>query len=279
MLALFYNSWSNLSNPVTQINKFLLKKYKKGEYWIFYVDKLLRKIGFSDALTLLNQTLPTKSSWKKAVKETTLKIQEESWKAETSEKSSFQLFYPGDYQLDGKLSKLISFQTSPREVASMRMNVRLLIGDYPNNENLYRTKRIDHDYCDYCDLTYSTHNTDSNEHALVTCSLISDKEDLRNQLHQLIKTVCKHSGINAAFQLTNSNLNLHHFIANPVSIINSYLQLPEDQIQSIIVQTQEYLLSCHNEQRKVAKKIKVKKPSKSRRKPDKDKLLPAQADP
>lgn len=133
MLALFYNSWSNLSNPVTQINK--LKKYKKGEYWIFYVDKLLKKIGFTDALTLLNQNIPTKSSWKRVVKETTLRIQEERWKAETSEKKSFQLFYPGDYKLDGKIDKLISFQTSPREVASMRMNVRLLIGDYPNNDN------------------------------------------------------------------------------------------------------------------------------------------------
>ena len=278
MLSLFYNSWLNIKNPVTQINKYLLSKYKNRNYWIFSVDKLLKKIGFSDAGTLLKQKIPTKSSWKKIVKEKVIEIQEEKWKAETSEKKTLELFFPGDYQLDGKLSKLINFQTSPRDVACMRMNVRLLIGDFPNNVNLSRTKRAEYDYCDYCDHEYSVINKDTNEHALLTCPLITDKDDLSLKFNQLISTVCYISGITYAAKLCSSRINLLHFIANPTSVINCYLHIPDDQLQNITILTQRYILSCHNERRKIKRKLKIRKPKKSKRRPDQNQLLPVQED-
>ena len=64
-LSLFLNSWTNISNPLSVINKFILKRKMRGDYWINHVDKLLRKYGLSDALTLLTRNSPTKASWKK----------------------------------------------------------------------------------------------------------------------------------------------------------------------------------------------------------------------
>ena len=109
ILALFYNSWLNHSNPLTQINLHLLERGEKGDYWIFYVNNLLRRLGFSDAKTLLRQDAPSKTSWKKIVKERTREIQEEKFKSETAEKQSMELFVVADYELNGKPSGLINF--------------------------------------------------------------------------------------------------------------------------------------------------------------------------
>ena len=46
------------------------------------MDRLLKKLGFSGAEKLLKQQLPSKASWKKVVKERTLELQEEKFKAE-----------------------------------------------------------------------------------------------------------------------------------------------------------------------------------------------------
>ena len=164
---------------LTQINLFLIKTAEKGDYWIFHVDRLLKKLGFSGAEKLLKQQLPSKASWKKVVKERTLELQEEKFKAE---KKSLELFFPADYKLNGKLSKLIIFQKTPCEVATMRINVRLLIEDYPTNVNLNRTRRIYYNHCDYCENIYSVFSTNTNLHALVTCPLISDNDNLSHQL-------------------------------------------------------------------------------------------------
>ena len=52
-LSLFHNSWWNSDNPVTKINKFLLKNKIHGNYWIWHVDKILKQIHFPSALNLL----------------------------------------------------------------------------------------------------------------------------------------------------------------------------------------------------------------------------------
>ena len=158
-----------------------------------------------------------------------------------------ELFFPADYKLNGKLNQLINFQKTPREVAAMRMNVRLLIGDFPTNVNLSRTRRITYNHCDYCENFYSVYNTDSNLHAIITCPLISDNDNLSCLLENLFCRVCELSGITAAHQLSVNSTNLLHLIANPTSFINSYLNLPVLQIQSLILQTQSFILSCHNE--------------------------------
>ena len=54
-----------------------------------------------------------------------------------------------------------------------------------------------------------------------------------------------------------------------MSVINSYLNLPVHHLQSLILQTQKFILCCHNERRRFSKKLKISKP-RDKRKPSKN---------
>ena len=45
--------------------------------------------------------------------------------------------YPGDFNLNGKVNRLLEFQTTEREVAAAKTNVQMLIGEINTQENLF----------------------------------------------------------------------------------------------------------------------------------------------
>ena len=54
-LALFYNIWQNSENPVFKINKRILEKKVKGNFWIWKVEEILKKLHLPKCLELMNR--------------------------------------------------------------------------------------------------------------------------------------------------------------------------------------------------------------------------------
>ena len=62
-------------------------------------------------------------------------------KSEISKLSSTKFFFPGDFSLDGKPNILISFQKSPKDIAAAKINIKMLLGEYPSNYNKSRSNK------------------------------------------------------------------------------------------------------------------------------------------
>ena len=93
---------------------------------------------------------PPKEQWKKVIKGIITETQERKWKRQLSEKKTMKYFFSGDYSLNGKISKLVNFHTSPREVAAARCNVKMLLDEIESETNLARTGRGGEGMCIYC---------------------------------------------------------------------------------------------------------------------------------
>ena len=167
-------------------------------------------------------------------------------KSEISKLSSTKFFFPGDFSLDGKPNILISFQKSPKDIAAAKINIKMLLGEYPSNYNKSRSNKDIIVQCDYCSSTYDIYIPDDIVHICANCPLLSDKDDLKLEKSEIVKTVCKLSGINAAAALVNSPEDWTAFLLNPSSIINRYLNIPDTEIKTLILLTQSYILKIHN---------------------------------
>ena len=148
-------------------------------------------------------------------------------KSEISKLSSTKFFFPGDFSLDGKPNILISFQKSPKDIAAAKINIEMLLGEYPSNYNKSRSNKDIIVQCDYCSSTYDIYIPDDIVHICANCPLLSDKDDLKLEKSEIVKTVCKLSGINASAALVNSPEDWMAFLLNPLSIINRYLNIPD----------------------------------------------------
>ena len=115
LLSLFWNIWRNKRNPVFKINKRILEKRKKGNFWIWRVDSILRKYGFPQANVLMREKNPTKTQWKNIVKRTITEVQEKKWKKQIMEKSTQREVNVGQLRMDGRVNELLKVQKTPSE--------------------------------------------------------------------------------------------------------------------------------------------------------------------
>ena len=137
-LSLFYNSWMNKENPVTKLNIEVLKQKLKGEIWINYIAKLLKKFNLPTPLEILESELVTKDSWKNLTKAIIEKHHTQLINEKIDQKRSCKYYVKQDYGFGKGMAKIASVANTPKEVFSAELNIKLLISEADTNTNKYR---------------------------------------------------------------------------------------------------------------------------------------------
>ena len=149
--------------------------------------------------------------------------------------------------MDGKPNILIRHQTTPRQVAAAKINIKMILGEYPNKVFLKRIRKEEDDWCDYCYMNHNLLYTDDIKHMITNCTIFADNAQLQTKREEIVKLACNHIGITAADNIHKSADLMTAFILNPSSVqhqLSAYLE--EKEVTAIIFQTQSFLLELHN---------------------------------
>ena len=153
-MSMFYNVWKNKDNPLFKINKRILEKRMKGNFWILKVEEILKKLKLPSCLELMKRTPPPKSEWKRVIKEKVNNYHIRKWMKNLNKKKSMKNLFRGDLKMNGKVNDMISYCKTPREVTAATIAVKMLIGELPTAEYQKRIGKDSESACIYCDNNY-----------------------------------------------------------------------------------------------------------------------------
>ena len=131
VFSLFYSLWINPHTKVHRLVRHLLSTSKdNSRTWSIHVRHLAEMYGLPDPLTLLEQTPPTKDSWKGDVATAITSYHEKKLREAAADNSKMEWLNVSMTGLSGKCHPIMADVATAREVQKLRPALKMLAGDY-----------------------------------------------------------------------------------------------------------------------------------------------------
>ena len=131
VFSVFYSIWSNPNTKVHHLVKYLLTiSNENSRTWSVHVRHLAEMYGLGDPLLLLEQTPPTKESWKGDVSAAITSHHEKLLREAAATNSKMEWLNVSMTGLTGKCHPIMDNIYTAREVEKLRPAIKMLAGDY-----------------------------------------------------------------------------------------------------------------------------------------------------
>ena len=180
---MFYSIWANPNTKVHQLVKYLLATSdENSRTWSMHLRHLAQMYGMADPSVLLEQSPPTKESWKGDVSAAITSYHEKSLRVAAANNSKMEWLNVSMVGLMGKCHPIMDNITTAREVLKMRPALKMLCGDYFTFETKSKQVPGTSSHCRTC-----KHPVENLVHILCDCESYSEpRKRILDQLALLL---------------------------------------------------------------------------------------------
>ena len=232
VLGLFYNAWTNLSNPVVDVIKETMSERECDGFWAVHLKKICTKYRIPSPMELLKEPAPMKHAWKDYVNDkinTYYKVRIQM-KIETMKTLEFM---NKDVSFDGKLEKCLasSYGGSAKTIKAVNS---LLISEYPTEEWKLRNNKAVSDNCPNC-----RKEKEDVQHLLINCGSINNDDTVKARRRR-VENCWKELGMETADK-NQQTVSLYRICLRFHGCISTELQSKEcTQTDSVQDSTRQY---------------------------------------